>query len=203
MAMKLVKKGQLLDRRAEVISGAPPVSEILPPTPLSPVKILPQENFEESVNRLLGEARDRYRLVGEVLLEWKASTPHGQFMRLITERINLGTLKLANYQAANRFMAIAQALREGRLSEDVLPTEDGAAYLLATMRPDEIDAAKREGLVRPDVSKTELTALRKHLRAPVPTSADTRRADLERRIARLRQQLAEAEEELAKLAKAS
>lgn len=203
MAMKLVKKGQLLDRRAEVISGARTVAEVLPPAPPGPLKFLPEENFEQSVNRLLGEARDRYRLVGEVLLEWKASTPHGQFMRLITERITLGTLKLANYQAANRFMAIAQALREGRLSEDVLPKEDGAAYLLATMRPDEIDAARREGLVRPDVSKTELTALRKHLRTPAPTPNDNRRADLERRIARLKQQLAEAEEELAALAKGS
>lgn len=182
--------------------------DIAAPIPVSPVKFLPGENFEESINRLLDEAHDRYRLVGERLLEWKAATPHGEFMRLITERIEAGALRLPNYQAANRFMVIAEAIRDGRVLEERLPKEDGAAYLLASLRPDEIAVAQKEGLVRPTVRKSELTAFRKRLRAPSPLSTPGRRAELEREIERAREEerrwaarRAQLEAELASLGK--
>lgn len=186
--MKLVKKGALLDRRAEVIAGKPTQGEVLPPASAQAAKFLPGENFEDSINRLLDEARDRYRLVGERLLEWKAATPHGEFMRLVTERIEAGALRLPNYQAANRFMVIAEAIREGRVSEDVLPKEDGAAYLLASLRPEEIAVAQQEGLIRPTVKKAELTALRKRLRTPSPAPSIDRRAELLREIERAKEE---------------
>lgn len=198
--MKLVKKGALLDRRAETIAGIrTPPAEVMPPAPSGPAKFLPGENFEDSINRLLDEARDRYRLVGDRLLEWKDATPHGQFMRLVTERIEAGALRLPNYQAANRFMVIAEAIRDGRVPEDALPKEDGAAYLLASLRPDEISAAQKEGLVRPTVKKAELTAFRKRLRSPSPAPQTDERAQLLAERERLVKRLAEIDRRLSEV----
>lgn len=181
-------------------------SEVLPSQTSRPIKFLPQENFEDSINRLLGEAHERYRLVGERLLEWREATPHGEFMRLITDRIEAGALNLPNYQAANRFMVIAEAIRDGRVAEEALPKEDGTAYLIASLRPDEISVAREEGLVRPTVKKAELTAFRKRLRSPTLPAPSVEVAEIEAelkqviaeesRLARRRRQL---EEALAKL----
>ncbi|WP_372393717.1 hypothetical protein ABMY26_00420 (plasmid) [Azospirillum sp. HJ39] len=156
------------------------------PAPAGAVKSLAGESFEDSINRLLEESRERFVLVGEILLDWKASVPHGQFVKLIAERIEAGALRNLSYQSANRYMTVASALRNGFVDPDELPKESEAAYLLTSLKEDELKIAKEEGLVRSTVRKAELTAFRKRLRAPSPAPAPDRRAELLREIERAR-----------------
>ena len=95
------------------------------------------------------------------------------------------------------------------------PTQRRIAHCLVRRAADapflsSVEVAELAGVSQPSVTRFAVAlgfdgypALRKHLRTPAPTPNDNRRADLERRIARLKQQLAEAEEELAALAKGS
>lgn len=198
--MKLVKKGALLDRRAETIAGVPAQSAgSLPPAPAGAVKSLSGESFEDSINRLLDESRDRFVLIGEILLDWKASLPHGHFMRVFNERVATGALRNISYQSAHRYMTVAAALRSGAVEAQHLPDEPNAAYLIASLNPGEIALARKEGLVRPTVRKAEVAAFRKRLRSPSPAPQTDRRAELEGRRARLLAELAEVERELAGL----
>ncbi|KAA0675675.1 hypothetical protein [Roseomonas genomospecies 6] len=180
--------------------------DIQAPAPVGAVKSLAGESFEEAINRLLEESRERFVLVGEILLDWKASVPHGQFVKLINERIEAGALRNLSYQSANRYMTVAAALRNGFVGPDELPKESEAAYLLTSLKEDELKIAKREGLVRSTVRKAELTAFRKRLRAPSPAPLTDRRTELLREIARAKdeerrwaERRAELEAELAAL----
>ena len=163
------------------------------------VKTLAGESFEDAINRLLEESRERFVLVGEVLLDWKASVPHGQFVKLINERIKSGALRNLSYQSANRYMTVAAALRNGFVGPDELPKESEAAYLLTSLTEDELKVAKQEGLVRPTVRKAELTAFRKRLRAPSPAPSTDRRAELLREIKRAKEEKRRWAERLAEL----
>lgn len=175
--MKKATKTAVSDIRFDDIQAPSPI-------PAGAVKSLAGESFEESINRLLEESRERFVLVGEILLDWKASVPHGQFVKLINERIEAGALRNLSYQSANRYMTVAAALRNGFVGPDELPKESEAAYLLTSLKEDELKIAKKEGLVRSTVRKAELTAFRKRLRAPSPASAPDRRAELLREIER-------------------
>lgn len=188
--MKLVRKGQLLDRRAETIAGRPT-------QPAGATKSLAGESFEDSINRLLEESRERFVLVGDLLLDWKESVPHGQFMKVLAERIDAGALRHLSYQSANRYMTVAAALRQGAVAPDELPKESEAAYLLTSLKPNELEAAKQEGLVRPTVKKAELAQFRKRLRSPsLSSEPKDRRTILEERRAELREKLKSIKAEL-------
>lgn len=191
--MKLVKKGQLLDRRAEVVAAAR--GEFRED---EPVKLLHSENFEQAINRLMGEAERRIALVGDLLLDWKEETPHGQFMALIEERIASGALRhFKSYQSANKLMVVAQAIRDGRLREDELPPEREAAYLLASLKPKEVEAARAEGIVRPETKRAEVEAFRATLKASERAQQGASQAKLERRLALLEKRIEQDQKEAA------
>ncbi|TWA52883.1 hypothetical protein FBZ84_1353 [Azospirillum baldaniorum] len=158
--------------------------DITPPRASEPVKILDDENFEQAINRLMEESRERAVLVGDLLLEWKEQTPHGQFMTLIEERISAGALRINSYQMANRLMVMAQAVRDRLIPSEAMPREAEAAYLLSSLKPDEIKQAESAGLVHREVRTADVKAFRASIRPrniqSVPATKSAIRARLRR-----------------------
>ncbi len=155
------------------------------------VKLLPGEDFERAIHRLWNEARDRWVTIGVLLMEWRGLAPHGEFMKLVDERMPF------NHKTANKLMALATAAERDPEFVQLLPPEYTVAYEILTLSDAERAAAVSSGLIRPDVKRAELVAFKRSLRAPAPER--DRRAELEARRARLMTELAEVERELAAL----
>lgn len=95
---------------------------------------------------------------------------------------------------ASQFRRVAEAIDSGRLPEGQCPASYSAAYQLALLEPDELDAARGRGLVAPTTSRSALIAFRREIAVPSVAQVDvaglmTERRRIDVRLARLRNEL--------------
>ncbi|WP_376956436.1 hypothetical protein ABNQ39_00295 (plasmid) [Azospirillum sp. A26] len=157
------------------------------------VKLFPGEDFETAIRRLWTEARDRWVAIGELLMAWRGTAPHGEFMRMVDERMPF------KHPTANKLMALATAAERDPEFVQLLPPEYTVAYEILTLSDTERAAAADAGLIRPDVKRAELVAFKRRLRSPSPPPPSDKRAELVARRARLLAELDEVDRELAAL----
>ncbi|MBO1360260.1 hypothetical protein J2D73_10725 [Acetobacter sacchari] len=62
---------------------------------------------------------------------------------------------------ASQFRRVAAAVDTGRLDESSLPGSYSAAYQLSLLEPDQLDTARKRGLVAPNASRSAIIAFRK------------------------------------------
>ena len=99
---------------------------------------------------------------------------------------------------ASQFRRVAEAIDSGRLPEDQCPASYSAAYQLALLEPDELNAARGRGLVTPTATRSALIAFRREITAPSVTHVDVaglmaERRRIDARLARLRDEIKELE----------
>ena len=114
---------------------------------------------------------------------------HGEFMGMVESDLPF------RYSTANRLMKVAAALDAGALPADRLPPSYATVYELLTLSDEERRQAIKEGVVRPDMQRKDVTEFRKRLRQP----DQSKRAKLETEREKLRKRLQEIEAELASI----
>lgn len=192
MARKLTPRIVSADQAVEILapaSGPPPRLS----RPLPPGRLRTRANFADAIARLWAEAEANFIAIGRYLNHAKDTLDHGDFMAMVERDLPF------RYSTGNRMMKVAAALDAGLFSLDTMPGSYATAYELLTLNEDERAEAEASGLIRPDVQRKEIAEFKRRLRPARHSGTAAHRRELERRIARLRAELAEAEAELARL----
>lgn len=99
--------------------------------------------------------------MGNALLDMEASLTIGE-----RERLKQSAEKILPFgdTVASMLKSVARFVKTGKVPENDLPASYSAAYVLTNMTDPELDAAKEEGLVRPEVGRRKLLNFRKDYR---------------------------------------
>ncbi|PWC32675.1 DUF3102 domain-containing protein [Azospirillum sp. TSO35-2] len=149
-----------------------------------------RQEFAQEIRYHWNRSRKEFLSIGRYLNQAKEILPHGEFEAMI------GSDMPFSVETAFRFRAVAEAVDTGRLSLDVLPGAESVAYQIVTMTPDELERAKAQGLVRPDVTRRQLIDFKRSLRPPKGVTPNDRRRQLLAEYARLKSRMAEIRDEL-------
>ena len=144
--------------------------------------------FRDHLERLWRETRQRVLAIGRNLLNAleKLEDQPGRFEKLI-EGLPFSR------PIASQMIAIAKAVEERKLVEEEIPPSYSVAYQLTTLSDEEMKRARQHGIVRPDIGRKDIIDFKRSLRAakPCQNTMDLRRLKAQRD--RLRQALAEVE----------
>ncbi|WP_372400193.1 DUF3102 domain-containing protein [Azospirillum sp. HJ39] len=149
-----------------------------------------RQEFAQEIRYHWNRSRKEFLSIGRYLNRAKEILPHGDFEAMIESDMPFSV------ETAFRFRAVAEAVDTGRLSLDVLPGAESVAYQIVTMTPDELERAKAEGLVRPDVTRRQLIDFKRSLRPPKDVTPNDRRRQLLAEYARLGARMADIRGEL-------
>lgn len=119
----------------------------------SPVKELGADRnaYSKEIARLWAEAQDRFLKIGRYLVRAKERLPHGSYEAMIADELPFGR------HVAWQLRTVALAVDGGRLEEERLPHSYATAFKLATLDDDMLEIAKKENVVRPTVTRAEVT----------------------------------------------
>ncbi|SMH62729.1 hypothetical protein [Azospirillum agricola] len=144
----------------------------------------------ERIKALWERARDDFLAIGRWLVVAKARMEHGEFEAMVRAELPFSPSR------ARQLRTVAEFVDSGRIPLERLPPADSVIYEIATLSEDELAAAEPD--IRPTLTRIEAKAFKKRVQgAGAPPASD--RPALVKRIARLRQELAEAEAMLAAL----
>jgi hypothetical protein len=145
------RKEQSRKREASAQASVPPADYELVRFG-SPVKELgaDRSSYVEEIARLWAEAQDRFLKIGRYLVRAKERLPHGSYEAMLADELPFGR------HVAWQLRTVALAVDRGRLEEERLPQSYATAFKLATLDDDMLEAAKREDVVRPTVTRAEV-----------------------------------------------
>jgi hypothetical protein len=149
----------------------------------------------EEVAKLWGEAQDKFLAIGRYLRRAKARFP-GSFEKKIIAALPFGK------NVAYQLRTVAEAVDSGRLPEDNLPRSYATAFLLVSLPESDYEEARKRDLVRATVTRPEVDAFKRELRAARAMHSDRRqvlsneRRSLRNEIERMQARLAEIEAEI-------
>lgn len=111
---------------------------------------------------------------GRRIIDAKGALEHGQFMRMVEERLPF------NHHTVNKFMNIATDERILKCSHgDILPASWTTLYEMTRLDNGTFKRAIADGTIHPGVERKTITALRKRLRQNNATSSPDTAEDLE------------------------
>ena len=144
----------------------------------------------EEVSKLWVEAQDKFLAIGRYLRRAKVKFS-GSFESHIVGNLPFGK------NVAYQLRMVAEAVDSGRLPEDSLPRSYATAFQLVTLPPPDFENARTRGLVRNTVTRPEVDAFKRELKAARLTQGDRRlvlaneraalRTEMQRMQARLRE----------------
>lgn len=175
MSLKISEKGGVHDLRADAASNA-----------VSNLKTKPQ--FVREITRLWGEANQKFLAIGRHLIEAKQKLPHGEYQAMVNRELPFGT------STARQIVLATQGYDSGMFPKDRLPNSYSVTYLLTTLSDEERETAYKQGLIRPDVRRSEVMAFKQSLAASKVGEGERLRAEMEKLIAeekRIKARLAE------------
>ena len=153
--------------------------------------------YADEISRLWAEAQDRFLKIGRYLVRAKERLPHGSFEAMIAAELPFGR------HVAWQLRIVATAVDGGRLDEDRLPNSYATAFKLATLDDDVLDLAKAHNVVRPSVTRAEVSAFVRRVsseRDRVPNRREQlsqERTQLRRQIKKMNVELGAAQSRLA------
>lgn len=127
--------------------------------------VVPQNNaagYVREISRLWDEARDKFLAIGEYLSLAKQQLAHGEYEAMIYSQLPFGK------SAAHRMRTVAEAVKDGRLARESLPQSYATAYELTLLTDRQLHLAQKQGLIRPDVVRSEIVAFRRRFDRPFP-----------------------------------
>jgi hypothetical protein len=150
-----------------------------------------REDYVREISSLWTRAQELFLTIGRYLILAKQRLPHGEFTAMIERELPFGPTTAFQIRAAT------EAVTSGRLPATDLPPNYSTIYLLSTLPDPALEQAREAGLLRPDLKRSEVVAFKRRILTldERPDPDEVRR----RRIAALRRQRAEIDEEIAKL----
>src|SRR3954467_5058510 len=135
-----------------------------------------KEDFRREIRTLWETASDLFLTIGEYLLQAKATLKHGEYQELISRELPFG------YQVAHKLKAVAEKVKEGAIPLDRLPKSYTTAYLLASMRDEELRQAEQRGLVKADITRDAIKSFLKEVREAHTSAAQQARLEYRKLI---------------------
>lgn len=153
--------------------------------------VVPQNDtagYVREISRLWGEARDKFLAIGEYLSLAKQQLVHGEYEAMIRSQLPFGK------SVAHRMRTVAEAVRDGKLARNSLPQSYATAYELTLFTDQQLRHAEEQGLVRPDVTRSEIVAFRRTF--DQPSSRDSCQDELFREWRKLHSQIERLQQDL-------
>jgi hypothetical protein len=152
-------------------------------------------DYRSEIEKLWDHAKQSFLLIGRYLNDAKDSLPFGEFQQLLARELPFGQSQ------AFQFRAIAKMVDEGKVLDSELPSSASIAYELSKLEPIEIEDARKAGLLKGNVTRTQIRLWRRekqldNLRDLSTVGKERQREALKRRITRLQSELSKAKEEL-------
>lgn len=116
--------------------------------------------------------------MGYALLDMEASLTIGE-----REKLKQSADKILPFgdTVASMLKSVARFVQTGKVAENDLPASYSAAYVLTNMTDPELDTAKEEGLVRPEIGRRKLLNFRKDYRErTAPKKGENEAIDIEK-----------------------
>jgi hypothetical protein len=164
-----------------------------------PVALPPRRDvYVQTITGLWDDAQQRFLEIGRHLVTAKRDLEHGQFEAMVAADLPFGK------SIAWQLRVIAEAVDQRRIQEDELPRSQKAAFKLVKLKDNALTQARRQNLVRRDVTPKEVDKFVGMLLAPAVNESalefkEAERIALQRRIAVLTHELKEAKQRLAVL----
>jgi hypothetical protein len=158
-----------------------------------------KEDFVREIHGLWQRAQTTFLTIGKYLTLAKANLPHGDYETMIGRDLPFSPV------TARQIRAAAEAVSSGRLVASELPHNYTTLYHLSTLPDEALQQAKKCGLLRPDVRRSEIVAFKKKVQADgqsqmlVPKSKGARLNELRRVLAEIEVRKAVVAAEIARL----
>jgi hypothetical protein len=196
-----VKSGGNVVARLRVDNAPPPVLlegdvrvQALQTVRSEPIKA---DDYVHAINMLWSKAHAAFLDIGRLLIRAKELLPHGEYTAAVEGRLPFTARTAYQLREAARWAIEMDASRVIPMSR--LPGSYSTIYLLSTLDPPTLEAAEAEGLVRPELRRSELVAWRKEKTRPKRSDLmelEVRRDKLRRDRDRLDQEIRQLEEQL-------
>jgi hypothetical protein len=122
------------------------------------------EDFVSEIGKLWEEAQAKFLTIGRYLVQAKERLPHGEFEAMVANQLPFGR------SVAYQLRMVAQAVEQRRIAEDDLPRSYTNAYKLVLLDDGALRRAHEAKVVRPDVTRRELTDFFRSIRAEAQQS---------------------------------
>ncbi len=109
--------------------------------------------FAAEINRLVDQGLETMVEAGRRLAEAKAALPHGEFEAMLREDLDLDP------SAAYRLRVVAEFVDSGAVAKEDLPGHYSKIFILATLTPEQMEAARSRGLGQPAGHKAPVGSL--------------------------------------------
>ncbi len=161
--------------------------DVLSPDPSTP------DEYVEAIDQLWEEAQKSFLAIGRHLNEAQKKLSAEQFALMI-ERLRFGKV------VRSQIMTAYRAVTAGLLPPGVEAAGYSVVYHAATLSDAERVQAIAEGVIRPDMRRTEIIAFKRRIRTNARPRDDRRRAALEAEKQRLLARISDIDRELSELA---
>lgn len=152
---------------------------------------LPQEYVSE-ISRLWSRAQGAFLEIGRLLIRAKDTLPHGEYVAAVEAELPFSN------RTAYQLREAARWAMAGTVPMERLPGSYSTIYLLSTLEPPILEAAKKEGLIRPELKRAELIEWRRRRAGEGSFSIQERLLRLKKERAKLEQEIMRLEAELEK-----
>jgi hypothetical protein len=141
-----------------------------------PTLMSSRQDFAREIQSLWDDARDRVLRIGKMLVMAKATLGHGEYEQMIEQDLPFAR------GVAFQIRSVYESIQSGQFTAEELPAPYSIAYQLVSLKdPEKLEQARAEGLVRPDVRRSEILEIKRRL-----SSSETTRAVSPERIRALK-----------------
>src|SRR3954463_8408169 len=124
------------------------------------------EDYVATISHLWRQAQGTFLEIGKLLIRAKDMLAHGEYTEAVEARLPFAGRTAYQLREAARW-AIEMDKRR-TITLDRLPGSYSTIYLLSTLDPSTLKAAEAEGIVRPELRRTELIAWRRKKGSMIP-----------------------------------
>jgi hypothetical protein len=146
--------------------------------------------FAREITNHWDEAKQSFLLIGEALFLAKEKLQHGEFEEMI--RHDLPFERTVCHQLRRVYEAVAT----NRIREEELPAAYSTAYKITTLTDEELERARADHLLRPDLTRAEIMKFKRSLHQDQPIPDPVKARKLREHYRKLREQMRQMEQEL-------
>ena len=139
-----------------------------------------REDYVREIGALWRRAQDSFIAIGRYLDLAKERLPRGEYDRMIEAELPF------NRQTAHAIRVAAAAVTSGRIPAERVPPNYTIIYHLATLDDDALKVAEQQGLIRPDLRRSELLSFKRARGAVNEAAERALRTHLRRLLAQRR-----------------
>jgi hypothetical protein len=143
------------------------------------------EEYVSEISRLWSKAQGAFLEIGRLLIRAKDMLPHGEYVAAVEAELPFSS------RTAYQLRDAARWAMGGSVPMERLPGSYSTIYLLSTLEKPVLEAAERDGLIRPELKRAELIEWRRRRGG----NADPR-VEMRARLERLKRDRAKIEEEM-------